>query len=84
MSRVQSEGARNLICHYLVMVLSRCLMYMPLINILKYLSWYEICSKNPIRREYFVVAFVFSTVIPIPILSRVSAHILIATPGIKM
>ena len=78
MSRVQSEGARNLICHYFVMVLSRCVMYTPVINVLKYLSWHEICSKNRIRRE---VAFVFST---IPILSRVSTHILIATPGIKM
>ena len=35
MSRVQSEGARNLICNYLVMVLSCCLMYTPVINIPK-------------------------------------------------
>ena len=29
---VQSEGARNLVCHYLVMVPSRCLMYMTPID----------------------------------------------------
>ena len=29
---VQSEGARNLICHYLIMVPSGCLMYTPLID----------------------------------------------------
>ena len=29
---VQSEGARNLVCHYLVMVPSRSLMYMPPID----------------------------------------------------
>ena len=44
MSQVQSEGARNLICHYLVIVLSGCLKYTPVVNILKYLSWHEICD----------------------------------------
>ena len=29
---VQSEGTRNLVCHYLVMVPSRCLMYTPPID----------------------------------------------------
>ena len=29
---VQSEGTRNLVCHYLVMVPSRCLMYAPPID----------------------------------------------------